>query len=190
MNVGDGIQKDNTVGLSKLMERLGDNAKAKVKRNVVEFCQQECNDYFRGPQRQSNPSGFPDQAFRLMEGLTRARFTVHWTVLTGTDPDEISETMKQIKSVCLCSQQRIPVVRAIVEGKNRHHACFCGKHKLPVQQELDEANWMTVLDNMCNTFENHCAAMLTNAISDATAAQADDSLSANADRYSVAGPHQ
>jgi hypothetical protein len=190
MNVGDGIQKDNTFGLSKLMERMSDNDKVKVKRNIVEFRRQECNDYFRGPQWQSNPSGFPDQAFRLMEDLTRARFTLHWTVLTETDPDEIFETIKQIKSVCLCSQQRIPVVRAIVEGKNQHHACFCGKHKLPVHQELDEANWITVLDNICNTFENHCTAILTNAISDATAAQADDSLSANADRYSVTGPHQ
>ena len=193
MNVGDGTQKDNNHGMSDLTRRLGPNVKVKEKYGLVEVCRKRCNDYLRGPEWQftkNNPSGFPVEAFNLVEALTRARLDVHWTVLEETDPTDDFITMKLIKSVCWCSQQRIPVVRSIIEGTYQHYACTCGMHGIPVDQELREAKWMTVLNNICNTFENQCTAILTNAISDATAAQADDSPSANADRYSVSGPHQ
>jgi hypothetical protein len=193
MNVGDWIQKDITAGMPFLMERLGYNANVKEKQDFYEGCRQKCSEYLASPSWQAvqdNPSGFPDEAFGVVEAVILAHLDVRWTVLTELDPGENSTTMKRIKSVCSCSLERIPVVRSIVEGTHQSYACFCGKHQMTVQQELNEETWMTVLANICNTFEHHCTAILTNAVAEIAGAPDIPSSSMSADQYSITEPHQ
>lgn len=193
MNVGDWIQKDITAGMPFLMERLGYNANVKEKQDFYEGCRQKCSEYLASPSWQAvqdNPSGFPDEAFGVVEAVILAHLDVRWTVLTELDPGENSTTMKRIKSVCSCSLERIPVVRSIVEGTHQSYACFCGKHQMNVQQELNEETWMTVLANICFTFEHHCTAILTDAVAEIAGAPDIPSSSMTADQYSNTEPHQ
>jgi hypothetical protein len=193
MDVGGSIQKDNTAGMSILMERLGCNAKVREKQSLYEGCLQRSLEYLGSPEGQAlqnNPSGFPDKAFGLAEAVTGARLALHSMVLAESDPADAFTTMKQIKDICLCSQRRIPVVRAFVERKHQHHACFCGKHQVSVQQELRETNWNTVLANICATFEEHCTAILPNAVAEIREALHIPDSSMNTDQYSVTGFHR
>jgi hypothetical protein len=193
MNHRGGTQTANSPGISDLIRRLGTNVKVKEKQNFSEACVRKLIEYLRSPEwqaSQDNPSGFPDEGFELAEAVTGARLALYSTALAESDPADAFTTIKQIKDICLCSQRRIPVVRAFVEGEHRHHVCFCGKHQVSVQQELRETNWNIVLANICATFEEHCTTILTNAVAEFAEASPIADSSMNADQYSVTGFHR